>query len=255
MVKQFFIVLLVLLSISATFFIVNDNALAKESNISTLDKDFLKNRIKTKLGLNVEKIQETMMPGMALLLTNQGIFYATYNGDYFIEGSVYSVGDEVTNMGEEALAKIRLNGIKRFENDMIVYPAKNEKHVVTAFTDITCGYCRKMHKQMADYNARGITFRYLAFPRTGVKDKFGNFTDSFKSLRSVWCSDNAAQAMTKAKKDEAIPYLVCDKPIEAQLNFGRQIGVKGTPAIILENGMMIPGYQPPENLEKILKSL
>jgi len=255
MVKKFFVVLLILTSILVTFFIVNNNVEAKSPSGNTLDREFLKKSIKQKLGLNVSKIEETSMPNMALLLTNQGIFYATYDGKYFIQGKLYSVGEEVTDLGEEALANVRLEGIKHFENDMVVYPAKNEKYVVTAFTDITCGYCRKMHKQMADYNARGITFRYLAFPRNGIKDQLGNFTASFKDLRSVWCSNNPAQAMTKAKRDEAIPYLSCENSIEEQLDFGRQVGVNGTPALVLENGTMIPGYQPPENLENILKSL
>ncbi len=83
---------------------------------------------------------------------------------------------------------------------MIEFKAKDEKYVVTAFTDITCGYCRKMHKQMDDYNSRGITFRYLAYPRSGIKDQTGNLSQGFKDLRSVWCSEDPAAAMTNAKK-------------------------------------------------------
>lgn len=256
MFKKYFIFILVLAYLSVALFAANDKAVANSADPAELNHEFLKKKIQDSLGLEVQKVQKTPVPGIALLMTSQGIFYASYNGDYFIQGKVYSVGaDSVTDIGEESLAAMRLEGVEKFANDMITYPAKNEKYVVTAFTDITCGYCRKMHKQMADYNARGITFRYLAYPRSGVKDRSGNLTKGFKDLRSVWCSEDPAKAMTAAKNERGIPYRVCDKPIEAQLNFGRQVGVNGTPALVLSNGMMVPGYQPPAQLEKMLKNM
>lgn len=213
----------------------------------------LKKVIGAKLGLNVVKVEKTPMNDIAVVFTDQGLFYASYNGEFLIQGKLYSVKDEITDLTEQSLASIRLDGVKTFANDVIEYPAKDEKYVVTVFTDITCGYCRKMHAEMDEYNKRGITFRYLAYPRSGIKDRLGNFTDGYKDLRSVWCSDDSAEALTRAKSGSGIAYRICDKPIEGQFDFGRQIGVTGTPAIILPNGMMMPGYQPPAQLEAILK--
>jgi thiol:disulfide interchange protein DsbC len=263
MLKKF-IISAVFSALSLSLFVSDANAvssanvpvaLAKPtSDPSVLDADFLKTKISSSLGLTVVTVEKTAVPGIALLVTDQGLFYASYNGDFFIQGKVYSIGDTVTDIGEESLAKVRLAGLKTFKDDMIVYKAENEKYVVSVFTDITCGYCRKMHEQMPDYNARGITFRYLAYPRSGIKDKNGNLSQGFKDLRSVWCSENNAEALTKAKSGTGIAYRICEAPIEAQFNFGRQIGVNGTPAIILSNGMMIPGYQPPAQLEELLKN-
>jgi len=231
-------------------------ALAKPTNDPTvLDAELLKAKINSSLGLTVVKVEETPVPGIALLITNQGLFYASYNGDYFIQGKVYSLGSTVTDLAEKSLAKIRLEGVQTFKDDMIEYKAENEKYVVTVFTDITCGYCRKMHGQMADYNERGITFRYLAYPRSGIKDRTGNLSQGFKDLRSVWCHEDNALALTKAKAGTGVADRICEVPIEAQFNFGRQIGVSGTPAIILPNGMMVPGYQPPAQLEELLKNI
>ncbi len=224
------------------------------SDPTLLDVDLLKAKINSALGLTVVKVEKTAVSGIALLVTDQGLFYASYNGEFFIQGKVYSLGEKVTDIAEESLAKIRLEGLKTFEDDMIIYKAENEKYVVSVFTDITCGYCRKMHEQMADYNARGITFRYLAYPRSGIKDRTGNLSQGFKDLRSVWCSEDTATALTRAKSGSGIAHRICEAPIEAQFNFGRQIGVSGTPAIILSNGMMIPGYQPPAQLEELLKN-
>ncbi len=259
-----FIISAVLATLTLPLLLQDVNA-AEETNVPTilakpvsdktvLDADFLKEKINSSIGLTVVKVEETALPGIALLVTNQGLFYASYDGEFFIQGKVYNLGSTVKDIGEESLAKVRLEGVKNFEDNMIVYKAENEKYVVSVFTDITCGYCRKMHEQMADYNARGITFRYLAYPRAGIKDQSGNLTQGFKDLRSVWCSEDNATALTKAKSGTGVAYRICEAPIEAQFNFGRQIGVSGTPAIILSNGMMIPGYQPPAQLEELLKN-
>ncbi|WP_019028532.1 bifunctional protein-disulfide isomerase/oxidoreductase DsbC [Colwellia piezophila] len=230
--------------------------LVKAVNDATiLNVELLKEKINSSLGLTVVKVEATPVPGIALLVTNQGLFYASYDGDFFIQGKVYSLGDEVKDLAEDSLVKLRLEGMETFKDDMIVYKAENEKYVVTVFTDITCGYCRKMHGQMADYNARGITFRYLAYPRSGIKDRTGNLSKGFIDLRSVWCSEDNAEALTKAKSGSGIAHRICEAPIEAQFDFGRQTGVNGTPAIILSNGMMVPGYKEPAQLEEILKSI
>lgn len=197
----------------------------------------------------------TQLPGIALVVTNQGLFYTSYDGEFFIQGKVYKVGENVTNLADESLAKIRLDGMEKFSKDMIIFPAKDEKHVVTVFTDITCGYCRKLHDQMADYNARGITVRYLPYPRSGMYDQSGALSQGYQDLRSIWCNEDPKSALTKAKSGSGVAHRICDKPIEAEFNFGRQIGVNGTPAIILANGTMLPGYQDPAKLAEILAQL
>lgn len=231
-------------------------AIAKQNaDVTQLNPEVLKEKIQRLLGLEVVKVEATPVPGIAMLITNQGLFYASNNGEFFIQGKVYKLGGTVTDLAEQSLAKMRLAGIEKFSDSVIEYKAKDEKHVVTVFTDITCGYCRKMHAQMDEYNAMGITFRYLAYPRAGISDRLGNPTQGFRDLRSIWCNEEAAKAMTKAKNGGAVADRICDAPIEEQFNFGRQVGVSGTPAIILENGMMVPGYQPPAQLAEALKNL
>jgi len=267
MFKSGLIICSLVIIVISVFFFVNEQAVANVSQVSNaeaksaeldptqLNINLLKVKIKTKLGLTVVNVEKTPVPGIALLITDQGLFYSSYNGDYFIQGKVYSLLTGVTDIGEQSLVKMRLQGMEKFKDDMIIYKAKDEKYVVTVFTDITCGYCRKMHKQMDDYNARGITFRYLAYPRSGIKDHLGKYTEGFKDLRSVWCSDDPNTAMTNAKNNKGIDYRVCDKPIKGEFDFGRQVGVNGTPAIILSTGMMVPGYQPPAQLEQLLQTL
>jgi thiol:disulfide interchange protein DsbC len=225
------------------------------SDLMPFNEQALKETLFAKIGLEVKRITPTPMLGLVEVITNQGLFYSSYDGKFLIKGNLYSLGAEVSNLTEDGLAKVRVEGVARFENDAIVYPAKNEKYIVDIFTDITCGYCRKLHEQMSDYNDKGITVRYLAYPRSGVKDRSGNFTQGFKDLRSVWCHENPQEALTKAKSGSGVAQRICDKPIEQEFEFGRQVGVTGTPAIILANGMMLPGYKEPDALLSILESL
>ena len=221
----------------------------------SLDAESLKANLKKSLGLTVSDVMKTPLPGIALVITDQGVFYSSYDGEFFIQGKVYHVNDGVTDLADASLAETRLKGIAKFEDDMIVYPAKNEKHVVTVYTDITCGYCRKLHEQMDDYNAKGITVRYLPYPRSGIYDRQGGLSQGFKDLRSIWCNENPNEALTKAKAGSGVVQRICNKPLEEEFNFARRVGINATPAIIFSNGKMVPGYQDPNKLSQMLDNL
>lgn len=235
----------------------NQTVANSKQSISAIDKAAVNALIENNTRLKVEDIQASVVPGFADVFTDQGMFYVSNDGQFFIAGKVYQQieGKGLIDAGDHHLSKMRLDGVKKFENDMIVYPAKDEKYVVNVFTDITCGYCRKLHAEMAQYNELGITVRYLAYPRYGKVGRDGKLTDAFKDLRSIWCSDTPESALTKAKSGGTVPYRVCDAPVEEQLSFGRQIGVNGTPAIILEDGSLIPGYKPPKDLLTALENI
>ncbi len=254
------LVSLLLLSVggSAIALGINDSKPVKSATSTTaFNKTAIQNKLSQNLGLTAESIKPSELAGLAEVLTEQGLFYVSFDGDYILQGKLYGLANNnVVNHTEESLAKVRVEGIKKFEKNMIVYPAKNEKHVVTVFTDITCGYCRKLHEQMDAYNELGITIKYLAYPREGIRNnRTGEYTQGFKDLRSVWCHENPEEALTKAKSGGSVANRICESPIAEEFTFGRQIGVSGTPAIIFDNGMMLPGYRPPHDLAQILNNI
>ena len=129
---------------------------------------------------------------------------------------------------------------------MIIYEPKKTEHTLTVFTDIDCGYCRKLHQQIAEYNALGIRIRYMAFPRAGID------SESYNKTVDVWCAKDRKQALTDAKNGKEVTSESCNSPIQAQYELGRRLGVTGTPALFLESGEMLPGYVPPKRLKEIL---
>ena len=124
-------------------------------------------------------------------------------------------------------------------------PEKMDHHI-TVFTDIDCGYCRKLHAEMKEYNELGIGISYMFFPRAGLK------SESYDKAVNVWCAADQRNAMTMAKAGEAVDAKVCDNPITAHYNAGMAVGVTGTPALVLEDGTLMPGYLPPAQLKQRL---
>lgn len=176
----------------------------------------------------------------------KGSVYASQDGNFFLVGDLFQVAaDGIVNVSELASygprAKL-IAGIDR--DDMIVFSPKGEvKASVVVFTDVDCGYCRKLHKEIPKLNEMGVEIKYLAYPRAGVG------SNSYKKIASAWCADDKQDAMNKLKSGTTIPNNVCDgNPVAKQFNIGIQAGLNGTPAIILESGQLIPGYMPAEKL-------
>lgn len=135
------------------------------------------------------------------------------------------------------------------EQQRIVFSPPNPKHTISVFTDVECGYCRRMHQQIAEYNRLGIAVEYLAFPRMGLG------SDDFREMVSVWCADDRKQALTQAKAGTPVPGKQCTSPVAMQFTLGQRIGVTGTPAVFAADGSQLGGYVPPEQLLQALDRL
>jgi thiol:disulfide interchange protein DsbC len=117
---------------------------------------------------------------------------------------------------------------------------------VSIFTDIDCGYCRKLHSEIDQYMAQGITIRYMFFPRAGKG------SDSYKKAVSVWCAADKNKALTAAKKGENLDAKTCENPVDEHMALGEAFGMNGTPMIVTQKGNILPGYVPAPQLAKVL---
>ncbi|MGR6871006.1 thioredoxin fold domain-containing protein [Pseudomonas sp. HK3] len=199
------------------------------------------------------------VPGQDLYeveLTSGEVLYSTSDGQYFVYGSLFqATKGELVNITAKRSDEKRLALMDKLDpKDMVVFSSKGEeKAVINVFTDVDCGYCRKLHREVPRLNELGVTVRYMAYPRAGIysDQKRTQFTGSYKKLKSVWCDADRTGAMNKAKATGFIKEnLSCDAPIEEQLALGAEFGVRGTPAIILQDGELLPGYMPADELAK-----
>ena len=182
-----------------------------------------------KLGVQSTDIQPSPVSGMSTVLTDSGVLYDVS-------------GAQPVNVTNQLL----LGKLNALSNEMIVYKAPKEQHVITVFTDITCGYCHKLHEQMSDYNALGITVRYLAFPRQGLQSQ------AEQDMKAIWCAKDRNKALDDAMNGKGVQPASCSVDIAKHYTLGVQMGVNGTPAMVLSNGMVLPGYQGPKELKAFL---
>lgn len=225
--------------------VVSVSSHAAEANKDEISARFIN------LGIMVTDVAASPIDGLYEVTTSQGLFYASENGDFFIQGKMYSL-DKQGNF-TDLLAKKYAKQVEKFTDDMIIYKAKDEKYVVTVFTDITCGYCVKLHKEMQKYNDAGITVRYMAYPRQGPR---GEVADA---MAKVWCADDRKQALDDVKLNRKFDFnskhlAQCQQMIVDQYAFGAQLGINGTPAILLSNGRLVGGYLPADKLLEALKA-
>ena len=178
----------------------------------------------------------TAVPGLYEFISGSKLYYVTGEGDYFIEGNLIDVkaNKDLTEsrLGEARIAELNKIGTK----NMLVFKPQKTKYSVYVFTDIDCGYCRKLHSEIDQYLSAGIEVRYLFFPRAGLG------SDSFNKAVAVWCAKDRNAALTKAKKGENIEMNQCDNPVKAHMKLGEELGATGTPMIVTEKGTIIPGY-------------
>ena len=177
--------------------------------------------------------------------------YVTADGNYLISGDIYLITEEgLVNKSEarrDFKRKALLEGID--VNQFIIFEPKDVKHNVFVFTDVDCGYCRQFHNQIQEYLDLGIKVNYLAYPRAGIG------SDSYRRIVSAWCADDPNYSLTVLKQGGEIKDNVCSaNPVENHFNLGRSIGVQGTPSIVTQEGKMIPGYLPPEELLNLLSA-
>ncbi|MEC7816358.1 MAG: thioredoxin fold domain-containing protein [Pseudomonadota bacterium] len=197
-------------------------------------------------GLQVHSVKASEAPGLYEVQSNNGeTIYATEDGTYLLTGDLLKLTETgIANVTEASRAETRRDQMAEYGDDGVIsYPANGEeKAVVSVFTDIDCPYCRKLHDEVPQLNDYGITVNYYAFPRSGPN------TPSFSKYVSVWCADDQQAAMDAAKAGQSVAQKTCENPVGDQFRLGGQVGVTGTPAILLEDGNMVRGYVPAKNL-------
>ncbi len=197
----------------------------------------------------VESIDKSELPGMYVVVTSGQVVYVSADGKYLMQGSLYDLAQN------KDLTAARMNTVRKAAIDklspseQIEFAPKDPKYHVTIFTDIDCGYCRKLHSHIDEYNKDGIAVDYLFFPRTGLG------SPSYDKAVSVWCAADPKEALTEAKSGATPKPAKCDNPVASEFSLGQQLGVSGTPTIIADDGSVIGGYLTPAQMLQQLQAV
>lgn len=201
--------------------------------------------------LEYSAVMGTPIDGLYEVRVNGGpTLYVTEDGNFFIAGDLFTIDKgRFVNLQEKERSKERVELMAKVDKaDQIIFSPKGEvKAYVNVFTDVDCGYCQKLHKEIKAINDYGIEVRYLAYPRSGPGSPSAN------KLATAWCSDDRNAMLTKLKSGADVKLNVCpDNPVDEQYHLGGLVGVNGTPNMVTANGELIGGYLPAEDLAKRL---
>ncbi len=230
--------LVITLSIVSPAFAASDDAAAEEKIRSSLSVLLPR--------MVPDSIRPAGFAGLYEVTFGTRLVYVTQDGRYLLQGKAIDLETRtpVTEIRQQELKQSVLNSLD--EKDMIIYGDEKARHTVTVFTDIDCGYCRKLHSEMDQYNKHGIRVRYLAYPRAGLQ------SSSARDTVSVWCAEDRQAAMDAAKRGEKVKPVDCESPVAEHYRLGQEFGISGTPALVLSDGEVVPGYVPAARLAEAL---
>ena len=193
-----------------------------------------------------ENVRATPIKGLYEVTFGTRLIYLTGDGRFLLQGSLIDL-ETRTELTAQRLSALRLSALDKVGEDrMVIFGPEDAKHTVTVFTDIDCGYCRKMHADMAQYNDQGIRIRYLFYPRAGVD------SDSYDKAVSVWCAEDRNAAMDIAKAGQPVEKRSCDNPVAEHHALGEALRLRGTPLLVLQDGYEVPGYVSADRLRTLL---
>jgi thiol:disulfide interchange protein DsbC len=199
--------------------------------------------------LQAVAVRKSAMPGLLEVELNSGeLLLSDAGGDFLLTGDLYRTTETgLQNLSAENRKGKVVEMIAAIpEAEMIIYNPRQQKASITVFTDADCTYCRKLHADMDEILERGIQVRYMAFPRGG------SASTVFPKMISIWCAQDRNEALDQAKRGQNLPERSCDNPVLKHFELGNQIGISGTPALVLKDGTVIPGYLDVERLAEVV---
>ncbi|MRH01649.1 thioredoxin fold domain-containing protein [Xanthomonas sontii] len=186
-------------------------------------------------------------PGFREVVVGGQVLYVSDDGRYLFQAQPFDIQEKQFASSEGLLSYRRKLLESAPPADRIVFAPANPKYTISVFTDIECGYCRKLHSEIGELNKQGIAVEYLAYPRMGLGSQ------DYKDMVAVWCAADKKQALTDAKANGKVPSATnCKNPVTMQYNLGQRLGVNGTPAIFAPDGTQIGGYLPPAKMREAL---
>ena len=197
--------------------------------------------------VEISDISETEIQGLYQVIMGADVVYVSGDGRFALTGELYDLQNKenITDARKSGVRKEILDRVP--ESEIIEFAPKHVRHAIYVFTDITCGYCRRLHQDVPVLNENGVAVRYLAYPRAGPNSSGAD------QLQAVWCSKDRNRALTDAKLGKETRSESCDNPVARHYKLGNDLGVRGTPAIFLDDGRALPGYFPPAEILKALE--
>ncbi|MBT8148279.1 MAG: DsbC family protein [Gammaproteobacteria bacterium] len=215
--------------------------------------------LRARLAISLEAASQNQIQVLALNPTEMNeiievelstgeLLYTDISGEYLFAGDMFQSGPTgLINLSSQTRQVRTVEKIAAIpEEEMIIYEPEEKRAAITVFTDVDCQYCRALHRDMSKLLDIGVEIRYIAYPRGGAQ------AGSYQKMISVWCSEDRQKTLTQAKNGQNLPERECENPVLEHYALGNEIGISGTPALVLADGRVIPGYMDSDRLAALL---
>ena len=187
-------------------------------------------------GTPIDGLRKAQLPGFYEASLGGQPVVVSADGRYLMAGALWDLRHK-RNLSEPLMADVRRDVLSALPpTRRFVFAAPEPRATVTVFTAIDCGYCRRLHEQMAAINAAGINVEYLLLAHGGPA------SPAHALAVSAWCAVDRADALTEAKRGQQPAPNTCPNPIDEHAALARRLGVTTTPTVVASDGRVLGGF-------------
>lgn len=202
--------------------------------------DFSEDLVKRFPGAAGGKI-ERAFPGFWSVVKGNEVLFIRDDLSVLINGEVVDLATNkslTAELREANKPKVNISELKL--EDAITFGSGSRRLFV--FTDPDCPYCRQLEAELD--KLKNVQVFVFPFPLTALHP------NSRVISESIWCNTGRATAWKSyLKQGKKPPFATCDNPISRNLALGEKFQIQGTPALIFEDGTVIPGLIPADRIE------
>ncbi len=222
-------------------------ALVLISGGARADEAFVKKQLAERFpDLPIQGMKAAPVAGWYEVFSGDRLFYVDEKADFVFIGSIVDTKTK-RNLTEERirdLLRVKFDALPF--NDAIKIVKGDGKRKIAVFEDPECPYCKKLEAELVQLN--NYTLYVFLFPLDQLHP------DATNKSKKAWCAKDRAKAWTDLMTKGQVPQNTgdCATPIARNIALAGQLHISGTPAVIFEDGRMVPGAIPKEQIEKFL---
>jgi thiol:disulfide interchange protein DsbC len=175
----------------------------------------------------------------------QGLLYIDYSKKVFFSGAMFDIASQnnLTKTSAETLSRqhadlLKIDVSKIPLEDALVLGDKKAKYRIIVFSDPDCPYCGKLHEELKKVleKRKDIVFFIKLYPLPMHPDAYWKSKSIVCKQSMQMLEDNFAH-----KKMEKVE--CATKTIDANIRLAGELGINGTPAMVLPGGNLVSGYR------------
>lgn len=196
--------------------------------------------------VQVKSVSPTPIPGLYEVFLGDHILYADEKADHILMGPLVDTQTR-TNLTQRRLDELKVVNFDSLPLGKAIKIVKgNGERRIAVFSDPDCPFCRRLEKELSLLD--NLTIYVFLLPLAELHPQ------AVETAKNIWCAEDRASAWNRYMLEEKKPAVAgdCQTPIADIAAIANELGISGTPAIVLADGRRLEGALPAASLEKLL---